>query len=364
MSYVQHTECIQMSGFQPLSYKAQPAVEMLVLFGGTLAWVATLIPIVMGMPLCALHALGLMLYGGIFGYCNWWLYYRLVCLGGDRCAIGMLLSVEPATGKDWPGSYDTDYSVNLLVAHTQPGDSLAATAATKPYGELIGNTDIVKSRADVVFDPEPVTPEGGTDAAKSFVLHAEFEGAGVWIMFLSSAASLILVVAACFVCMVPVWGWIASLILELLAFLATLFGHLGAGSDGAEGNATDVNPDLGVLHAAQGDGIGPADVLYVYGTWVFDGGHQDEGHGWNELHPIKEAVKVGTWTGDWATSIDSKYASYEDVCARLHDAIGTAQQPATIAEQARPEHQWIWHPLIDGCENSASPPPPPPPPIR
>ena len=35
----------------------------------------------------------------VIAYCRWWLYDRLVCLGGDRCAIGMLLTVEPPENK-------------------------------------------------------------------------------------------------------------------------------------------------------------------------------------------------------------------------------------------------------------------------
>lgn len=361
MSYVQHTKCVDLVGYKPLTYKAQPAVEMLVLFGGTLAWVAVLIPVVLGNPLCAFHALGLIAYGGIFGYCNWWLYYRLVCLDGDHCAIGLLVSAETAESKDWPDSYDTDYSVNLLLPNTTLGVTQAAAEATPPFGHLIAATPEIKARSDITFSGEFAKPDGATDDKQSAILHAEFEGAGVWIMFLASAAALILVAAAAVVCMVPVWGWIASIILEILAFLATLFGHLAAGGD--SGDPKDANPEIGDLHQAQGNTIGHASVLYVEGTRVFDGGHQDTHQGWNEIHPIKNAVVVGTWDekGGWATAVDTQHASLAAHCMAITGAIGQAQQPSTVAHQNEPKNQWLWHPLIDGCKGSAEPPDEPPP---
>lgn len=353
MSYVQHTECCKLTSYKPLKYKAQPAVEMLVLFGATLGWIAVLIPVVLGNPLCAFHALGLIFYGGLFGYCNWWLYYRLVCLDGDHCAIGLLVSVETVESKDWPDSYDTDYSLNLLLPNTKLGVSQADAETSTPFGSLIKVTPEVAARSDITFTGEFATPEGAGDDKKSAILHAEFEGAGVWIMFLTSAAALILAAAAAVVCMVPVWGWIASIILEILAFLAVLFGHLGAGGD--SGDPKDANPDIGDLHPAQGNGIGEASVLYVQGTRVFDGGHQDTHDGWNEIHPIKNAVVVGKWTGDWRTAVDSEHTSLKDHCERLTEAIGEADDPLTIVAQDEPKNDWHWHPLIDGCEGSTEP---------
>lgn len=192
--------------------------------------------------------------------------------------------------------------------------------------------------------------KGGGDKSTSAVLHAEFEGAGVWILFLASSGALILVVAAIAVCMIPVWGWVASWIIELLAFLLIVFGHFAGLSDAAA--PTDVSPELAGLHPANGDGFGSAHVLYVDGTWVFDGGHQDTHEGWNEIHPIKNAIIVGTWTGDWRNAVDTRYNSLVDHCEALHGALGTAQGSLTVKAQEQPENQWVWHPLIDGCEGS------------
>jgi hypothetical protein len=63
---------------------------------------------------------------GIY-YCNWWLNIRLICLGGDRSAIGAIYNVEPATPSYDSfnlGAYDTDYSFNLLLYPAIPIDML------------------------------------------------------------------------------------------------------------------------------------------------------------------------------------------------------------------------------------------------
>jgi hypothetical protein len=355
MSYVQHTQCCDLPKFKPMSYKAQPAIEMLVLFGGTLGWVAALIPVVLGNPLCAFHALGLIFYGGIFGYCNWWLFYRLVCLTGDQCAIGMVVSVETKESKSWPDSYDTDYSVSLLLPNTKLGVSQAEAEASAPFGHLVQATAAVKARSDITFTGQYAKPLNTGDDKNSAILHAEFEGSGVWIMFLTSAACLITVAAAAVVCMVPGWGWVASVVLEILAFLALLFGHGLAQNDA--GSPSDVNPDLTTVQQADGDGIG-ADVLYVLGTHVLDGGHLPEGQSWNEIHPIKCATKVGRWNGDWATAVDTAHVSLRDQCDAITSALVQAQDPQTVAAQSDPRNQWLWHPLIDGCVGSTGDAPP------
>src|SRR5207249_4783300 len=55
-------------------------------------------------------------------FIDWWLNRRLLCLDGDRCAIGIVWSVEPAEGKPFPESFDDDFSLNLLLSPAAPGD--------------------------------------------------------------------------------------------------------------------------------------------------------------------------------------------------------------------------------------------------
>src|SRR5215470_13299739 len=58
-------------------------------------------------------------------YCHWWLGGRLVCLDGDQTAVGMVISTEPPGEKSFPGSLDTDFSINLLLPPNPPGSNQA-----------------------------------------------------------------------------------------------------------------------------------------------------------------------------------------------------------------------------------------------
>jgi phosphate ABC transporter phosphate-binding protein len=73
---------------------------------------------------CALFYLGVAAAAEAVAACTWWLNKRLVCLGGDRSAVGMLVAIEPAVGKSgYFGELDTDYSINLLLYPNLPGVS-------------------------------------------------------------------------------------------------------------------------------------------------------------------------------------------------------------------------------------------------
>jgi hypothetical protein len=54
------------------------------------------------------------------GYCRWWLYGRLVCLGeANACMIGLVLRIDTAYNQGGPlgiGKFDTDYTLYLLPA--------------------------------------------------------------------------------------------------------------------------------------------------------------------------------------------------------------------------------------------------------
>ena len=73
--------------------------------------------------------------------CDWWLNVRLVCLGGDRSVVGMIVSVEPSRGKtEFFGELDTDYSLNLCIYPNLPGVSQAVAETSTPYGILMAET--------------------------------------------------------------------------------------------------------------------------------------------------------------------------------------------------------------------------------
>src|SRR5215831_13908140 len=98
----------------------------------------------------AVVAIGVLLAGGAFvpgvgmaalaaviAYCRWWLYDRLVCLGGERCAVGWVSKVEPPGNKSGLDRFDTDYSVNLVLAPNVEGVTQASAESDGIQGDLI-----------------------------------------------------------------------------------------------------------------------------------------------------------------------------------------------------------------------------------
>lgn len=358
MAYRQYTRCASISsfvGFQWVQY---------VMVGGTAVVAAALAfllaaPFVPGLMIAALSA--------VIAYCLWWLYDRLICLGGDVCAVGFVLTVETPDEKSGLDSFDTDYSLNLVL----PPDGVGTTQAEAESSPLLGT--LVKETSDVAnysflgyhlpFQGDLVThfsngdPYGGQYTTAC--LHAEFEGGGVYDLLQSCQAALALATAAAVTCSIPIIGWIACLILSIAAGVVTLAGIANALND--KGNPTDVNPNLMPIHAAAApDGDG-ADILALKGTWVYDSAHE----GWNEIHPIKQCQKVGRMIGQqWKeiqVSDDPKdVLSINDLGAYVHlwcSMLDGPNDPGTIANQSLPQNQWVIHPLVDGCEPQAPPPP-------
>jgi hypothetical protein len=303
------------------------------------AGIAALIVAAASMPWCLLIALEIGAVMWVLGYCHWWLEDRLICLGGDQVAIGMLVSTEPPGEKTGFDRLDTDYSLNLLLPPNLPGANQATVETSKPYGFLIKEQDATRN-AGLVFTGEKATEK--KTGITSAILHAEFEGGGVKDTLLGAQIALGLSVAALIVCLgVP--GPIGAIIAAILALLALLAALLGIGVGlGDTGSPADVNPSLGNLHVNDTNKMG-ADLLVVMGRWVYDAGHNNEGRGWNEIHAIKLCERIGRWDGAWPPDI-------EDQEKKWAGAIGEATSALTAAAQQRPENQWKIHPLVDGCE--------------
>src|SRR3954454_964485 len=81
------------------------------------------LPLIVGAALAP--AIGLVVFGAIIAYCRWWLYDRLICLGGDVCAYGWVVTVEPPSEKSGLDIFDTDYSFSIALAP----DGLGTTQA-------------------------------------------------------------------------------------------------------------------------------------------------------------------------------------------------------------------------------------------
>lgn len=52
----------------------------------------------------------------VIGYCRWWLYARLVCLGQpDTCTVGLVVRIDTKHDQTGLGKLDTDYTLDLLI---------------------------------------------------------------------------------------------------------------------------------------------------------------------------------------------------------------------------------------------------------
>jgi len=278
--------------------------------------------------------LGLVALAAIIAWCRWWLYGRLVCLGGTKCAVGWVSKVEPPSKKSGLDMFDTDYSFNLVLAPWGEGATQKEVENDQQQGYLIKQ----QVPDDWEFSGQS---EGQWINRPTAALHCEFEGGGVYDVLIAALAALPFTAAATVVCSIPIFGWVACAILGGIAAVIAAVGLVVALTD--RGDPNDVNPGLGEIHTNDATGRG-ADILVVRGVWVYDSLHT----GWNEIHPILQCQRIGTWTGSW--SVDTK--TFVDHWCR---ALTTADDPATVASQLQPENQWEVHPVIDGCVPAAPP---------
>ncbi|ESW92886.1 hypothetical protein NKL07_20935 [Mesorhizobium sp. C280B] len=313
---------------------------------GIFAAVMVVVVVAMGEPWCIPIALVVTEIVWILAYCDWWLNKRLVCLGEPVSIVGMVISIEPPSEKTWPGSLDSDYSLNLLLPNNPVGVSQAVAAASAPFGYLMAENAITSSHG-FLFTGNPA--EDKVTGVKSEALHVEFEGASIHDLQTVNILALIAALAALALCMSGV-GVVVAYVLALLALLASLLGAAFSSSD----TASPSDAGLPSIETNKGDGTG-ATIQGVTGRWVYDAGHiHDSFHeGHNELHPVQQAQILGRpWDGDWPDDIDEIVRGYQDGYAQ-------SQDPLTKAQQARPGSRWSVHPYVDGCNDTVRPDQPP-----
>jgi hypothetical protein len=329
-------------------------------------------------------------------FCNWWLNIRLICLGGDRSAMGAIYHLEPPVPSYDPtnpdaffSAFDTDYSFNLLLWNFTPRNQLPksfvdnqATAGAfaqlatdwpsiqgslvptnVPFSEVSDEVGLIVQQQAVATRglgltgenaeaPDNVLLPGGS--GQHFMLHCEIEGPGMHDLLILLWAMFATLLAATFVYAIPVVGPIISLILLLLALLGFAVGMPAVMNDEAtppSGFGGSFNP-----YEPGNDPKAPVDLAYCYGRWVYDSLHS----GGNELHPIHYMVKVGEAThGDIGNGIWPGDAGVIQI--KLDAAFAIINDPTTPGIQARPENQWTVHPLLDGCRGETPYPEPQPP---
>jgi hypothetical protein len=341
MTFKQYTSCIDAVSFTTLNQYWQSTLAALAT-GGILAVIPSLVS-----PWCDVFLIPIMAALWIMVYCQWFLHGRLICLpgpgskdpsgGSDQIAIGLLIDVDPPGNKAFFDSIDTDYSIGILLAP----NPLEATSDQQHVEESVPYGFLVRNQPPVIDLGVPFTGHQGTDLLTGTtveVLHCEFEGAGVRDLLLAARIAFALAVAALMVCLFvpgPV-GFIIALLLGLLSLLGDYVG-VRVGQDD-QANPADENPSLGELHPG-------VDMLVVFGSWVYDSGHNVTGGGWNEIHPIKSCEVMGKWTGEWPVNIN-------DLDARWSVILGQTTSPVTLENQKHPQNQWQVHPVLDGCQPS------------
>jgi hypothetical protein len=372
-----YTSCSSPSGW----YKEPVLQSILIAALGLVAGAAALLAGVS--PAIAIASAGLCLAG--INFCSWWLNVRLICLGGNRSAIGAIYHLEPSvtseTGEPWEfGAYDTDYSFNLLLWPFVPSDALPNSFTSYqwsssaiptlisnwptlfpsiPFAEVSSQVDLILAQQSMAslglsFTGQQLDTPG--DTQERFLMHCEIEGPGMRDLRDLFWALFFVFIAAAAVYAIPIIGPIISVILAILAWLAALFGGAASQNDDASppsggGWGGQFNPYDGA-----GSPSGLVDLAYCYGRWSYDSLHS----GWNELHPLYYMLKIGSATqgnlsnGDWPPNLGTKQQRYDAQYA-------TINSPTTAQTQAQPENQWTLHPLLDGCQGATPYPVPPPP---
>lgn len=274
----------------------------------------------------------------LIAFCEWWLYGRLVCLRHDECAVGGLLTTEPPGEKSGFEAFDTDFSINLVLPGHTINDTKQDVETDGALGYLIAEQPETKNQGlgfvgytSRQYQNRPNTP----------VLHAEFEGGGIYDLYQAAKIAFAVLAVGTVACAIPIIGWIACAIALVVAAIIAIVAIIVALND--TGHPSDANAELTELHTPDEAGYN-GDVLLVKGDWVYDSLHD----GWNEIHPILYAQRIGTWSS-WSRV----EASRDHWC----EEVGKASDPLTVENQGRDENQWVLHPVIDGCAPRETEPP-------
>src|SRR5262245_9525274 len=326
--------------------------------------------------------------------CDYMMGGKLVCLGGDQCAIGHVAGFETVDDKSFPDTIDNDFSINMLLAPNDLGlfaqggsrsdnYDLAANDGspdnglqgylireqpgrpepregpvddTWPWPKYAGTFVTFPDRGYITYNPF----EGSRGIPYDVpVLHCEIEGdRAAYVCAVVSAWSPISDTICEFNPLgIPI-GKLACTILSIL--LAPLFAAAIASAWAA---GSDDNRDF--------DGAGtlsPGDCVVITGRWAYDAGH----HGQNELHAVKSVQKIDDPdVCDWG--------SFQELsdrwCRHVSDAPPTpgpdghkpagmsAEQDEVYDSQTQPWNRWVFHPLLDACAPEEEPEQPEEPPV-
>src|SRR6266481_2893483 len=98
--------------------------------------------------------------------CDYILHGKLICLGGDRCAIGRVASFETVADKSGFEKLDNDFSINLaLCPYPLSGLGVGIGARKSNYESAIANRsqgDLIREQKDM---PKPREDPSDKDPA-------------------------------------------------------------------------------------------------------------------------------------------------------------------------------------------------------
>lgn len=362
MAAPQYTTCVQ-----PQDYK-KPNLP-----GGSMSTWGDIYSIVSGGGLGLLKRL-----------CEYLLHGKLVCLGGDKCAIGRMAAFNDVDDKSGFEKLDNDFGIRIVLCPTSLSSMLRGkanrvanhnTAIAGPQGELIAERPNMpvphnpgspeppdkqpsaKFKGVYVkfeftnFGPPVVAPTSADEPFLVPVLHCEIEGDRI--PAVCAALSIFSNPVVDAFCSIPLIGWATCWLITLL--LAPLITSVFATAWVAGSNDNRDFDNAGSL--AEGD------TVVITGRWVYDAGHE----GWNELHPVKSVQKPNEDICD----VDDFGDQLERWCARTTEvppprkpdstdprpAGMSPEQEAVWEEQVKPVNRWIYHPIVDGCGEPEPEPP-------
>jgi hypothetical protein len=338
--------------------------------------------------------------------CDYLLGGKLVCLGGDECAIGRITHFEPPSEKSFPANLDNDFSLNILLAPQGLGDFTFQSdnrvdfqkAVNAAQGRLLsqqpgmpiphedevdvddndyhfvlhpiddrffGYYSIYPDSKYPAYDPShspfQVPGSDGPPFATP-ALHLEAEGDRVCqvcaVLSAMTGGSVGQAICSATFLGIPIGSVVCHIVgLLLTPLLPLLAAALGvAWASARDGNIDDPRVgDGGELHFG--------DLVVATGRWVYDAGHK----GWNEFHPLKIIQRIDEKSYDDG-NIDDLRKRWCGLLANVPpftppgdnapDGM-TSGQTGTWTNQRQPENQWILHPDLDGCRGSSPNPPPP-----
>ena len=361
MAFKQYTHCTPTADFNPLNQPLATAMGL----GGLIAMIASIFAqaLIPGLGIFfVLFGSGFLL-AAIINTFEYLLGGKLICLGGDKLAIGKVLTVElPGTKDGVIANIDNDFSINMLLCphhekNYTPDDPVKNFEADNLPDSNPSDPDNFQ---DFLVQPQPASsnhgvPYTGYESApfeKKTNFHIELEGARIANMYAAFLAAWALLVIAALIAVavasIPALGW-------LLALLVMLFGAAVAAGLAAltyvassDGSLDDVDPSIGELHTG--------DLIIAYGTWTYDSGHNfDLKAGWNELHPVKFLSKGHLLQKDaegYPFEIPTNQCIGPDQAkvwqAKIEESLNMPD--LRDKEGENPLIGSSYHPLIDGCQ--------------